>query len=84
MSEGRKRKFDESRVEVTVNGDVVRAPAWARWKDAVTAWRPEVGATIAGGGARLVDVNGEPVDPDGRVVDGAGIHVTTERETRTG
>ncbi len=84
MSDGRKRKFDQSRVEVTINGDVVRAPAWARWKDAVTAWRPEIGATIAGGGVRLVDANGEPIDPDGRVVDGAGIQVTTEKEKLTG
>lgn len=84
MSPERKRAFDESRVEVTVDGDVVHAPTWARWKDAVTAWRPEVGARIAAGEVRLVDARGEPVDPDGRVVDGAAIHVNPGKEIRDG
>lgn len=78
------KEFDESRVEVTVNDVVVRAPTWARWKDAVTAWRPEVGAAIASGGVRITDPAGEPVDPDGAVVDGASIRVHTEKESRTG
>lgn len=84
MSAERGRTFDQQRVEVTVNGDVVHSPTWARWKDAVTAWRPEIGAAIASGGVRITDPAGEPVDPDGRVVDGASIRVRTEKESRTG
>ncbi|MDX1661674.1 MAG: hypothetical protein R3326_07775 [Gemmatimonadota bacterium] len=75
MSADRVKAFDDRRVEVTANGDVVRAPRWARWKDAVTAWRPDLGARVATGEIRLTDVRGEPVDPDGRVVDGGALQV---------
>lgn len=69
------KAFDESRVDVTVDGVVVRAPVWARWKDAVTAADPAAGAALSTGGAWLTDPNGEVVDPDGRVVGGASIEV---------
>lgn len=63
---------------VTVDGARVVVPRWARWRDAVTA----AGGSLSGGSAWIADPRGEPVDPDGAVVDGAAIHVHHEPEER--
>lgn len=61
------------RVEVRVNGDPVAVRPWARWRDAVTAWRPEAGVALSRGRGRLSDAAGGEVDPDGTVVADAEI-----------
>ena len=60
-------------VRLTVNDVEVRVPPWARWRDAVTAYLPEAGASLSAGGGFLADETGDPVDPDGHVVEGARI-----------
>lgn len=76
------KEFDETRVEVKVNDDIVRAPRWARWRDAVTAWRPDAGIALSAGQAWLTDPRGEVVDPDGRVVNGAAIRIRFRGEEK--
>jgi hypothetical protein len=60
-------------VRLTVNDVEVRVPPWARWRDAVTTYLPEAGASLSTGTGFLADESGEPVDPDGHVVPGAHI-----------
>lgn len=60
-------------VLLTVNDVEVRVPPWARWRDAVTAYLPEAGASLSTGAGYLADETGDPVDPDGHVVAGARI-----------
>lgn len=71
---------EAARVEVRVNGEAVRVWPWARWRDAVAAWRPRAGVELAHDVAWLSDARGEPLDPDGRVVAGAAIdcHLRTQ------
>lgn len=63
------------RPTVTVDGEAVEVWPWARWRDAVTAWRPEAALRLERGEAWIEDARGNPVDPDGAVVDGASITV---------
>jgi hypothetical protein len=67
-------------VRLTVNDVEVRVPPWARWRDAVTAYLPEAGASLSTGTGFLADESGEPIDADGHVVPGAHIrfHDTVE------
>ena len=60
--------MNSSRIRVTVNDVEVRVWPWARWRDAVTAYAPSAGSSLSTGGGVLQDENGEPIDPDGRVV----------------
>jgi len=68
------------RVRVVVNGEPVRVRPWATWRDAVTTWRPEAGAAVSKGSARLSDPSGAPVDPAGTVVPGGEIRCEPEEE----
>lgn len=61
------------KIVVAVNDSEVQVWPWARWRDAVTAWRPDAGAALATGGGVLQDGAGQPLDPDGSVVAGARI-----------
>lgn len=58
---------------VRVNGEAVRLWSWARWKDAVTAWNSAAGNALSKNEGLILDRNGQPVDPDGAVVDGGDI-----------
>jgi hypothetical protein len=71
-------------VRLTVNDVEVRVPPWARWRDAVTAYLPEAGASLSTGDGFLADERGEPVDPDGHVVPGAQIRFHGAAETNGG
>lgn len=66
------------KVRVTVNDAAVRVWSWARWRDAVTAWSAPAGAALSRGSGVVRDAAGRPVDPDGRVVDGARIRFRKE------
>lgn len=61
-------------IRLTVNEAEVRVRAWARWRDAVTAYDPEAGAALSTGRGWLHDEAGQPIDPDGHVVPEARIH----------
>lgn len=64
--------MSEGRISVTVNDETVEVWPWSRWRDAVTTWNPDAGASLSRGGA-IRDAAGRPVDPDGRVVPEAHI-----------
>lgn len=68
------------RVTVHVNGDEVEVRPWATWRDAITAWRPEAGATLSKGSGRVTDPSGAPVDPGGTVVAGGEIRYEEDDE----
>ena len=61
-------------IRLTVNDAEVRVHAWARWRDAVTAFDPRAGAALSTGHGWLQDESGQPIDPDGHVVPEARIH----------
>jgi hypothetical protein len=61
-------------IRLTVNDAEVRVRAWARWRDAVTAYDPGAGAALATGRGWLHDEAGQPIDPDGHVVPESRIH----------
>lgn len=63
------------RVRLRVDGEEVRVWPCARWRDAVTAHDPRLGAALASGRAWIADPRGEPVDPNGTVVAGARIEI---------
>ena len=62
-----------SRIRLTVNGVSVQVWPWARWRDAVTAYAAGAGSSLSTGTGFLQDENGEPIDPDGRVVPGSHV-----------
>jgi hypothetical protein len=64
---------DSRRVTVVVDGVPVEVRPWSRWRDAVAAHDPRASAALAEGRTWLVDACGNPVDPDGAVVEGAAI-----------
>jgi len=72
------------KVRVTVNDVEVRVWPWARWRDAVTAYDPEAGASLSTGVGVVYDEAGEPVDPDGRVVPDAHIRFHEAAKGRVG
>jgi hypothetical protein len=61
------------KVRITVNDVEVNVWPWAHWRDAVTAYESEAGASLSTGGGVLHDEAGEPIDPDGHVVPEARI-----------
>ena len=61
------------KIRVTINDAAVGVWPWARWRDAVTAWDPAAGSSLSTGQGMLHDDAGQPVDPDGHVVEGARI-----------
>lgn len=61
------------KVRVTVNDSEVEVWPWARWRDAVTTWEPDAGSSLSTGQGMLQDDAGQPIDPDGHVVEGARI-----------
>lgn len=61
-------------IRLTVNDAEVRVHAWARWRDAVTAYDPGAGAALSTGHGWVHDERGQPIDPDGHVVPEARIH----------
>ena len=63
----------DGKVLVTVNDVAVRVRPWARWRDAVTAYEPAAGSSLSTGEGALYDGAGQPVDPDGHVIEGARI-----------
>lgn len=67
-------------VRLIVNDTEVRVRAWARWRDAVTAYDPGAGAALSTGGGRLEDAAGQPIDPDGHVVAEACIRFRAVEE----
>ena len=71
-------------VRLTVNEVAVRVPAWARWRDAVTAYRAFAGAALSTGSGYLADGSGEPLDPDGHVVPGAHVRFLEADERGSG
>lgn len=60
-------------VRLRINDAEVRVRAWARWRDAVTAYDPRAGAALSTGRGWLHDEAGQPIDPDGHVVPEASI-----------
>jgi hypothetical protein len=72
------------RVRVIVNDTPVEVWPWARWRDAVTAWEPDAGASLSTGQGMLHDDVGQPVDPDGHVVEGARIRFRLARAGTVG
>lgn len=69
-------------VVVRVEGNEIAVREWATWADAVSAWRPEAGRSVTLGEAWIADVNGDPIDPGGTVVDGASIAYHPGKEGR--
>ena len=66
------------KIGVTVNDVPVRVWPWARWRDAVTAWRPAAGASLSAGEGVLQDGAGQPLAPEGHAVDGSEIRFRFE------
>ena len=60
-------------IRLTVNDVEVRVPAWARWRDAATAYESRAGVSLSTGRGYLADDSGAPLDADGHVVPGARI-----------
>lgn len=75
---------DPGQVRVRVNDAPVRVWAWARWRDAVTAWSASAGAALSRGAGVVRDEAGRPVDPDGRVVPEASIRFREEPQADAG
>lgn len=64
---------DGVRPTVIVDGELVRLWPWSTWRDAVTARDTAFAAALREGDMWIEDAVGEPVDPDGAVIDGASI-----------
>ncbi len=60
---------------MVVNGTAVRVRPWSRWRDAVLCYDADAGLALARGEAWIEDARGEPLDPDGAIVDGAEIRL---------
>ena len=68
------------RVTVVVDGESVAIWPWARWRDAVVFREPRDAARLRRGELWLADAQGNPVDPDGSVVDGGAIALRESTE----
>jgi hypothetical protein len=78
---GRREATIGPRVTVVVDGEAVALWPWACWRDAVVFRDPGDAGRLRRGEVWLADPRGNPVDPDGAVVDGAAITLRESTET---